>query len=117
MLLKKIHHLKTKFKSHIDNVELIDVIFEDNATIRKEIEQLKKDIEIKEEKINLLNKKVFALEKLNISYSKDVMLLAQAIAEQYEIIGSILGQDYLFEYESYFDLKDQEKKKKKKVVH
>ena len=117
MLLKKIHHLKTKFKSHIENIELIDIIVEDNTSIRKEIKELKEDISLKEDKINLLNKKVFALEKLNIAYSKDVMLLAQAVAEQYELIGSILGKDYLFEYESYFDLKDNDKKKKKKVVH
>ena len=44
MLLKKIHRLKKKIKSHINNIDLLDFIVEDNNEIRKEISMLNKKI-------------------------------------------------------------------------
>ena len=43
MLLKKIHHLKTKIKTHISNMDLLDIVVEDNSSIRKEINELKNE--------------------------------------------------------------------------
>ena len=72
MLLKKIHHLKTKIKSHISNIDLLEVIIEDNNDIREELNALKQRLEEKDEQIQVLHKRSAALEKLNIAYSKDI---------------------------------------------
>ena len=117
MLLKKIHHLKTKIKSHISNIDLLDVIIEDNNLIREEINSLKSQLEEKDKEIQLLHKRSSALEKLNIAYSKDVLLLSQAITEQYEVLATIFGQDTLIFQDDIYDLEDYQKKKKKKIVH
>ena len=119
MLLKKIHHLKTKIKSHISNIDLLEVIIEDNNDIRNELNELKQKLEEKDAQIQVLHKRSAALEKLNISYSKDILLLSQAITEQYEVLGSIVSKD-LFLYPDdllEFELDTNEKKKKKKIGH
>ena len=119
MLLKKIHHLKTKIKSHISNIDLLEVVIEDNNDIREELNVLKQRLEEKDEQIQVLHKRSAALEKLNIAYSKDILLLSQAITEQYEVLASLFNKD-LFLYPDdllEFDLDLNEKKKKKKIVH
>ena len=117
MLLKKIHHLKTKIKSHISNIDLLEVIIEDNNDIREELKALNEKLEEKDKQIQVLHKRSSALEKLNISYSKDVLLLSQAIAEQYELLGSLINKDYLLHIDDFLDLDLDYKKKKKKIVH
>ena len=117
MLLKKIHHLKTKIKSHISNMDLLEIVVEDNNAIRKEIDDLKGLLEEKDKEIDLLNKKVVILEKLNVSYSNDVLMLAQAVTEQYEILCSMINKEYLISPEDLFMSDLFKKHKKKKIVH
>ena len=117
MLLKKIHHLKTKIKSHISNIDLLEVVIEDNNDIRKEIKELKSSLKEKEDQIQVLHKRSSALEKLNIAYSKDILLLSQAVTEQYEVLAMIIGHDNLDYLNDFYDLEDYHKKKKKKIVH
>lgn len=117
MLLKKIHHLKTKIKSHISNMDLLEIVVEDNNAIRKEIDDLKSLLEEKDKEIDLLNKKVVILEKLNVSYSNDVLMLAQAVTEQYEILCSMINKEYLISPEDLFMSDLFKKHKKKKIVH
>jgi len=117
MLLKKIHHLKTKIKTHISNIDLLDIVVEDNNSIRKEIKELNDRLEQKEKEIEILKKRSSTLEKLNIAYSKDVLLLSQAVAEQYEVLSIMLGKDSSFYFEDFFEQEELQKKKKKKIVH
>lgn len=117
MLLKKIHLLKKKIKTHISNIDLLDIVVEDNNSIRKEIDDLKSHLEEKNKEIELLNKKIAILEKLNISYSNDVLMLAQAVTEQYEILCSMINKEYLISPEDLFMSDLFKKHKKKKIVH
>jgi len=117
MLLKKIHRLKKKIKSHVNSIDLFDFIVEDNNEIRKEISELNKKISEKDEEINLLHKRFSALEKLNFAYSKDILLLSEAVAEQYELLAACISKEMLLYPDDLFDLEDVEKKKKKKIVH
>lgn len=117
MLLKKIHRLKKKIKSHVNSIDLFDFIVEDNNEIRKEISALNKKIREKDEEINLLHKRFSALEKLNFAYSKDILLLSEAVAEQYELLAAFISKEMLLYPDDLFDLEDVEKKKKKKIVH
>ena len=117
MLLKKIHRLKKKIKSHVNSIDLFDFIVEDNNEIRKEISALNKKIREKDEEINLLHKRFSALEKLNFAYSKDILLLSEAVAEQYELLATFISKEMLLYPDDLFDLEDVEKKKKKKIVH
>jgi len=119
MLLKKIHHLKTKIKSHISNIDLLEVVIEDNNDIREEIKKLNQKLEEKDKQIQTLHKRQSALEKLNIAYSKDILLLSQAITEQYELLANFFNGESLFFPENLLDLENDlnEKKKKKKIVH
>ena len=119
MLLKKIHHLKTKIKSHISNIDLLEVVIADNNDIREELKSINKKLEEKDEQIQVLHKRSAAFEKLNIAYSKDILLLSQAITEQYEVLASLFNKE-LFLYPDDlldFELDLNEKKKKKKIVH
>ena len=117
MLLKKIHRLKKKIKSHINNIDLLDFIVEDNNEIRKEISMLNKKINEKDEEIKLLHKRFSALEKLNFAYSKDILLLSEAVAEQYELLAAFVNKEMLMYPDDFFDLEHVENKKKKKIVH
>jgi archaellum component FlaC len=117
MLLKKIHRLKKKIKSHIENIDLFDFIVEDNNEIRKEINELNKKICEKDNEINVLHKRFSALEKLNFAYSKDILLLSEAVAEQYELLAAFVNKEMLMYPDDLFDLEHDEKKKKKKIVH
>ena len=117
MLLKKIHHLKTKIKSHISNIDLLDIVVEDNNSIREELEELKSKLEDKSKEIEILKKRSATLEKLNISYSKDVLLLSKAVAEQYEVLATLVNKEYLIFPDDIFDSEFDHKKKKKKIVH
>ena len=119
MLLKKIHHLKTKIKSHISNIDLLEVVIADNNDIREELKLLNEKLEEKDKQIQVLHKRSAALEKLNIAYSKDILLLSQAITEQYEVLASLFNKE-LFLYPDElldFEIDLKEKKKKKKIVH
>jgi len=119
MLLKKIHHLKKKIKTHISNIDLLDVIIEDNNDIRQEVNELKEKLREKDIEVQLLHKRTSALEKLNIAYSKDVLLLSQAISEQYEVLASLFSKDFFMYPDDVLDLEidSNEDKKKKKIVH
>ena len=117
MLLKKILHLKTKIKSHISNIDLLEIVIEDNNAIRKDLSELNDAVKHKNDQIENLNKRVVALEKLNIAYSKDVLLLSQAIAEQYEVLATIVNRELLLHTDDLLDLDLDFKKKKKKIVH
>ena len=119
MLLKKIHHLKTKIKSHISNIDLLEIVVEDNNDIREELKLLSEKLEEKDKQIQVLHKRSAALEKLNIAYSKDILLLSQAITEQYEVLASFINKDLFLHPDDLleFDLDLNEKKKKKKIVH
>ena len=117
MLLKKIHHLKKKIKSHISNIDLLEIVIEDNSSIRSEINDLKTSLEEKDKERKVLHKCSSALEKLNIAYSKDILLLSQAITEQYELLSSIVNKDFLHYSDDLFDFDSDCKKKKKKIVH
>ncbi len=118
MLLKKIHHLKKKIKTHISNIDLLEVVIEDNNDIRQEIIKINELLEKKDEEIQLLHKRASALEKLNIAYSKDVLLLSQAVAEQYEVLSLIVNKEMLT-YDDFLELdfETKQNKKKKKIVH
>ena len=118
MLLKKIHHLKKKIKTHISNIDLLEVVIEDNNDIRQEIIKINELLEKKDEEIKLLHKRASALEKLNIAYSKDVLLLSQAVAEQYEVLSLIVNKEMLT-YDDFLELdfETKQNKKKKKIVH
>ena len=117
MLLKKIHHLKKKIKTHISNMDLLDIVVEDNNSIREEINELKNHLEEKNKEVELLNKKIAILEKLNISYSNDVLMLAQAVTEQYEILCAMINNEYLISSEDLFMSELLKNQKKKKIVH
>tara|TARA_B100001063_G_scaffold242701_1_gene271895 strand:- start:239 stop:592 length:354 start_codon:yes stop_codon:yes gene_type:complete len=117
MLLKKIHHLKKKIKTHISNIDLLEVVVEDNNDIRQEINELNKRLKEKDEEVQLLHKRTVALEKLNIAYSKDVVLLSQAVVEQYEVLSSLTNREMILYSDELFDLEQDKIKKKKKIVH
>ena len=119
MLLKKIHHLKTKIKSHISNIDLLEVIVEDNNDIREELKTLNQKLEEKDKQVQVLHKRSAALEKLNIAYSKDILLLSQAITEQYEVLASLFNKELFLHPDDLLELELDlsEKKKKKKIVH
>ena len=117
MLLKKIHRLKKKIKSHISKIDLLEIVIEDNNNIREEFNILKSKLEEKEKEIQNLHKRSSALEKLNIAYSKDILLLSQAIAEQYELLSSFFNNDMFFDSDDLLNLELSHKKKKKKIVH
>ena len=117
MLLKKIHHLKKKIKSYSNNIDLLDIVIEDNNLIRKEISEIQEKLSKKDEEILLLNEKISILENLNVSYSKDILLLAQAIAEQYEVLSSIVNKEYFLELDDILESEFLHNKKKKKIVH
>tara|TARA_B000000557_G_scaffold246497_1_gene229645 strand:+ start:316 stop:645 length:330 start_codon:yes stop_codon:yes gene_type:complete len=109
MLLNKIHRLKTKIKNAVNNFELIEVIVEDSDLLNSKLEK-------QQNEINLLKEKIKNLEALNISYSKDIIVLSKAVAEQYEVIKSMLGYESYEEDFFWYDEKNN-KKKKKKIVH
>ena len=109
MLLNKIRRLKTKIRSTVNNLDLIDVIIEDS-------EELHRRLEDQNEEIDILKNKIQNLEVLNISYSNDIILLSKAVAEQYEIIKEFLTYKS-FDDEFLWDSEDELKKKKKKIVH
>ena len=109
MLLNKIHRLKKKIKDRVNNLDLVDVIIEDSDLLNNKLER-------QQEEIENLKSKIKDLENLNVSYSKDIILLSKAIAEQYELLKTIFkyqgfNDDYFWYDETNL------KKKKKKIVH
>ena len=109
MLLNKIHRLKKKIKNRVNNLDLVDVIIEDSDLLNNKLER-------QQEEIENLKSKIKDLENLNVSYSKDIILLSKAIAEQYELLKTIFkyqgfNDDYFWYDETNL------KKKKKKIVH
>ena len=109
MLLNKIHRLKKKIKNRVNNLDLIDVIIEDSELLNNKLEK-------QQEEIKTLKSKIKDLENLNVSYSKDIILLSKAIAEQYDLLKNFFGyQDYNDDY--FWDDETNLKKKKKKIVH
>ena len=109
MLLNKIHHLKKKIRNKVNNLDLVDVIIEDSDLLNSKLEN-------QQEEIDLLKDKIKKLESLNISYSKDIILLSKAIAEQYELLKTILRYQG-FEDDYFWYDETNLKKKKKKIVH
>ena len=109
MLLNKIHRLKKKIKNKVNNLDLVDVIIEDSDLLNNKLES-------QQEEINLLKTKIQNLENLNLSYSKDIILLSKAIAEQYELLKTILGYQGFNDDYFWYD-ETNLKKKKKKIVH
>ena len=109
MLLNKIHRLKKKIKNKVNNLDLVDVIIEDSDLLNNKLEK-------QQEEIDLLKDKIKKLESLNISYSKDIILLSKAIAEQYELLKTIFGYQGFDEDYFWYD-ETNLKKKKKKIVH
>jgi len=109
MLLNKIHRLKKKIKNKVNNLDLVDVIIEDSDLLNKKLEN-------QQEEIDLLKDKIKKLESLNISYSKDIILLSKAIAEQYELLKTIFKYQGFNDDYFWYD-ETNSKKKKKKIVH
>jgi cell division septum initiation protein DivIVA len=109
MLLNKIHRLKKKIKNKVNNLDLLDVIIEDSDLLNRKLES-------QQEEIYFLKNKIKNLEELNVSYSKDIILLSKAVAEQYELLKTIIGyQDFSDDYFLHDEI--SLKKKKKKIVH
>ena len=109
MLLNKIHRLKKKIKNRVNNLDLVDVIIEDSDLLNNKLEK-------QQEEIENLKSKIKDLENLNVSYSKDIILLSKAIAEQYELLKTIFKYQGFNDDYVWYD-ETNSKKKKKKIVH
>jgi len=98
MLSKKILHLKSKIEEYCEKISLIDDIIEENSQLRKEILNLKEDIEIisvaTEEQKNLTKEiitYISTFEAYRKNYSNDIGLITNAITELYGVMNYVLN--------------------------